>query len=73
VSAAAEIEGVRLHDIRHTVASYALHDGGLSQREVMELLGHSQMSTTERYLNVHDERQRSISDRASRAIFSAKD
>lgn len=73
VTAAAGVEGVRLHDLRHTVASYAMHDGGLSQREVMELLGHSNMSTTERYLNVHDERQRSISDRASKAIFGARD
>lgn len=64
------IEGVRLHDLRHTVASYAMHEGGLSQREVMELLGHSNMSTTERYLNVHDERKRAISDRASAAIFA---
>lgn len=64
------LDTVRLHDLRHTVASYAMHDGGLSQREVMELLGHSQMSTTERYLNVHDERKKSISERASRAILS---
>jgi integrase len=67
---AAGVPDVRLHDLRHTVASYAMHDGGLSQREVMELLGHSQMSTTERYLNVHDDRKKSISDRASLAIIS---
>jgi integrase len=63
------LDTVRLHDLRHTVASYAMHDGGLSQREVMELLGHSQMSTTERYLNVHDERKKLISEKASRAIL----
>lgn len=70
VRKAAGVPDVRLHDLRHTVASYAMHDGGLSQREVMELLGHSQMSTTERYLNVHDDRKKSISDRASLAIIS---
>lgn len=62
------LDDVRIHDIRHTVASYAMHEGGLSQREVMELLGHSQMSTTERYLNVHDEQKRRISDVASKAL-----
>lgn len=67
------IEDVRLHDLRHTCASYAMHVGGLSQREVMELLGHSQMSTTERYLNVHDENRKSIADRASVAIASLKE
>jgi integrase len=66
----AGVSDVRLHDLRHTVASYAMHHGGLSQREVMELLGHSQMSTTERYLNVHDERKKLISEKASRAILS---
>jgi integrase len=68
---AAGIPDVRLHDLRHTVASYAMHDGGLSQREVMELLGHNQMSTTERYLNLHDERKQTISERASKAVLAA--
>ncbi len=63
------LSDVRVHDFRHTVASYAMHEGGLSQREVMELLGHRQMATTERYLNVHDERKRSISDRAAGSIL----
>lgn len=65
-----KLDDVRVHDIRHTVASYAHHVGGVSQRQLMELLGHSQMSTTERYLNVHDEMKKDISDRAASAISS---
>lgn len=65
-----ELTDVRVHDLRHTVGSYAHNVAGLSQREVMELLGHSQMSTTERYLNVHDENKKSISDRAALGILS---
>lgn len=68
VCSAAGVTRIRIHDIRHTVASYAMHDGGLSQREVMELLGQSQMSTTARYLNLHDEMKRSIADRAAGAM-----
>jgi integrase len=60
---------VRIHDLRHSAASWAHHRGGLSIKEVSELLGHASVSTTERYLNVHEERQRAISEVASRAII----
>jgi integrase len=41
---------VRLHDLRHTVGSYA-HQAGMNQREIAELLGHRQLATTERYIH----------------------
>lgn len=47
---AAGIPDVRLHDLRHTVATYA-HKSGLTHKEVADLLGHRQLSTTERYIN----------------------
>lgn len=50
VCAAAGVSGVRIHDIRHTVGTYA-HHAGATQREVADLLGHRQLSTTERYIN----------------------
>jgi integrase len=41
---------LRPHDLRHTAGSLA-HRAGMSQRQVASMLGHKQMSTTERYLH----------------------
>lgn len=41
---------LRLHDLRHTAGSLA-HMAGATQREVAKMLGHKQLSTTERYLH----------------------
>jgi len=50
---AAEVEDVRLHDLRHTYASYgAMND--LSQPLLMKLLGHAQPATTQKYLHLQD-------------------
>lgn len=46
---------MKLHGCRHTFGSY-LAMGGASQKAIMELLGHKQMSTTERYMHFHPER-----------------
>lgn len=40
----------RMHDIRHTVASLAGR-GGIGLSEVSRMLGHSRISTTEKYLH----------------------
>lgn len=48
VAKAAGLDGMRLHDLRHTVGTYA-HQAGGSQRVVAQLLRHKQLSTTERY------------------------
>lgn len=47
----ANIEGVRLHDLRHTAASIAVGQG-VSLPIIGRLLGHSQMQTTQRYAHV---------------------
>lgn len=41
---------LRPHDLRHTAGSLA-HRAGMSQRQVANMLGHRQLSTTERYLH----------------------
>jgi integrase len=47
------IEGVRIHDLRHTFASL-LVSGGASLEMIGKLLGHSQMQTTQRYAHLMD-------------------
>jgi integrase len=47
----AELDGVRLHDLRHTVASIAVGQGA-SLPLIGKLLGHSQAQTTMRYAHV---------------------
>jgi integrase len=45
---------MRPHDLRHTAASWALH-GGASLAEVMEAMGHAQISTTQLYLHTTED------------------
>jgi integrase len=48
---AAELDGVRIHDLRHTAASVGVGHG-LSLPIIGRLLGHSQPQTTNRYAHV---------------------
>lgn len=54
IRAAAGLEDVRLHDLRHSFASFAVA-GGLSLPVIGKLLGHSQPSTTARYAHLADD------------------
>jgi site-specific recombinase XerD len=47
---AAELPGVRIHDLRHAHASWLLA-GGADLKTVMDRLGHSQIQTTQKYLH----------------------
>ena len=58
----AEIEDVRLHDLRHTVASHAVMNG-VSVPVVSRLLGHTNVQTTLRYAHLAD---KDIEDTAER-------
>lgn len=50
----ANLQSVRIHDLRHTHASH-LVSSGLSLSIVGKLLGHTQASTTQRYAHLADE------------------
>ena len=54
IRAIANLDDVRIHDLRHTFASHAVM-GGTPLALVSRLLGHSKISTTMRYAHLADE------------------
>jgi len=66
----AELEGVRLHDLRHTAASIAVGQG-VSLPIIGRLLGHSQASTTQRYAHVDADPALAAVDRLGEMIGGA--
>jgi integrase len=67
----AGIEGVRLHDLRHSYASY-LASAGLSLPVIGALLGHSQTSTTQRYAHLLDDPLRQATERVGALVDRAE-
>jgi integrase len=67
---AARIDGLRLHDLRHSFASQ-LASGGASLPLIGALLGHSNPSTTHRYAHLFSDPQREAVERVGAAIESA--
>ncbi|MCY4504267.1 MAG: tyrosine-type recombinase/integrase [Alphaproteobacteria bacterium] len=63
----AGIEDVRLHDLRHTVASQAVLNG-VPLPVVARLLGHSDVRMTMRYAHVGDREVEAASERVGQAI-----
>lgn len=63
----ADIEDVRIHDLRHTFASL-LVSGGASLEMIGKLLGHSQMQTTQRYAHLMDSPLRAGVDAVANAF-----
>ena len=57
----ADIEDVRIHDLRHTFASFGIN-GRQSLPVIGKLLGHTKISTTQRYAHLDDSSLREASE-----------
>jgi integrase len=68
---AAKLDGVRLHDLRHTYAS-VLASAGLSLPVIGALLGHSQAATTQRYAHLLDDPLRAATERVGAIVGGAR-
>ena len=67
---APDLTGLRLHDLRHSYASFAVADGS-SLYMVGKILGHSQVSTTQRYAHLRDDPLKAVVDRTGAKIAEA--
>jgi integrase len=69
VRSRAQLGSLRLHDLRHSCASFLLA-AGASPRTVMKTLGHSQIGLTmNTYTHVLPEIEREAIDAAAKVIF----
>ncbi|MCY4480569.1 MAG: site-specific integrase [Rhodospirillales bacterium] len=66
----AGLDGVRIHDRRHTFASHAVMSG-LDLYTVGRLLGHADVASTERYAHLADEHVRAAAGRISGIVHEA--
>ncbi len=63
----AGLEGVRIHDLRHSFASFAVASGA-SLPLIAKALGHSQTATTERYAHLGQDPVRQMSERVAHRL-----
>ena len=70
VRSRAGLAGVRVHDLRHSFASFAVADGN-SLYLIGKVLGHKQARTTEIYAHLADDPIRAVADRTAARIAAA--
>jgi integrase len=70
VRARAGLREVRIHDMRHSFASFAVADGN-SLFLIGKVLGHKQARTTEGYAHLADDPTRAVADRTAARIAAA--
>ncbi len=70
IRAKAELEGVRLHDLRHSFASVAAA-GGASLPIIGALLGHLDSATTARYAHLSASPLRTVNEGIGRRLAAA--
>lgn len=67
---AAEVADLRVHDVRHTFASYLL-SSGQTLGVIGELLGHQSAQTTSRYAHLIDQRRKQAVDASAEILLQA--
>jgi integrase len=70
IRAAARLEAMRLHDLRHSFASIGVGTG-LGLPIIGKLLGHTQAATTQRYAHLADDPLRQASEAIGRRLSEA--
>jgi integrase len=70
ITKAAEIAGLRVHDLRHSFASQ-LASGGASLPLIGALLGHSNPVTTHRYAHLYNDPQRAAVEQVGAVVEAA--
>jgi integrase len=70
IAARAGLEGVRIHDLRHSFAAAAV-SGGESLLITGKLLGHTQAATTARYAHLHEDPVRAAAEKTAAKIHAA--
>jgi integrase len=70
IRTAAQLSDVRLHDLRHTVGTYA-GQSGANAFLVRDLLRHKNLAMTGRYVNRSDDPVRTLSDQVGERIAAA--
>lgn len=66
----AGLDGLRIHDLRHSFASFAAA-GGASLPIIGKLLGHSAPQTTARYAHLADDPVRAVAERTAATVAAA--
>jgi integrase len=66
---AAQITGLRVHDLRHSYASI-LASSGVGLHAIGALLGHTQPQTTHRYAHLFDDHLRQATERVGEVVMS---
>ena len=72
ITKAAKLEDARIHDLRHTYASF-LASAGFSLPTVGALLGHTQAQTTQRYAHLLDDPLRAATDKVGSMLSIGRD
>jgi integrase len=69
----ADVPRIRIHDLRHTAATFALRQG-VHPKLVQEMLGHANVAITlDLYSHVTDDMHQDAAKRIGRALFGASD